>query len=100
MVLSSRDYYTEAVARKKRTAVTPDTEDESVLVPESPPGLAGESQDGTSITLAIRSPQPPRVSTSFTSCALWDATVTSRADRKVQVPKPRQSHARCDCLQL
>ena len=60
MVLSSRDYYSEAVARKKRTAVTPDTEDEGVLVPESPPGLAGESQGGTSITLAIRSPEQPQ----------------------------------------
>ena len=57
MVLSSRDYYSEAVARKKRTAVTPDTEDEGVLVPESPPGLAGESQGGTSITLAEAAPE-------------------------------------------
>ena len=42
----------EALARKEKTAVTPDTEDEGVLV-----GLAGESQGGTSITLVIRSPE-------------------------------------------
>ena len=45
----------EALARKEKTAVTPDNEDEGVLV-----ALAGESQGGTSITLAIRSPEQPR----------------------------------------
>ena len=51
----------EALARKERTAGTPDTEDEGVLVPESPPGLAGESQGGTTITLAHRpSPEQPQ----------------------------------------
>jgi hypothetical protein len=50
----------EALARKKRTAVIPNTEDDGILVPESPPGLAGESQGGTTITLAIRSPEQSR----------------------------------------
>jgi hypothetical protein len=45
----------EALAQKEKTAVTPDTEDEGVLV-----ALAGESQGGTSITLAIRSPEQPQ----------------------------------------
>jgi hypothetical protein len=35
----------EALARKEKTTVTPNTEDEGVLV-----GLAGESQGGTTIT--------------------------------------------------
>jgi hypothetical protein len=50
----------EALARKGKTAVIPDTEGEGVLVLESPLGLAGESQGGTSITLAIRSPEQPQ----------------------------------------
>ena len=50
----------EALARKGKTAGTPDTEDEDVLVLESPLGLAGESQGGTSITLVIRSPEQPQ----------------------------------------
>jgi hypothetical protein len=42
----------EILARKEKTVVIPDTEDEGVLV-----GLAGESRGGTSITLTIRSPE-------------------------------------------
>ena len=33
----------EALAQKARTTLTPDTEDEGILMMESPPGLAGES---------------------------------------------------------
>jgi hypothetical protein len=33
----------EALARKERITLIPDTEDEGILVLESPPGLAGES---------------------------------------------------------
>jgi hypothetical protein len=47
----------EVLARKKRTTVTPNTEDEGILVPESPPGLTGESQGGITIILVIRSPE-------------------------------------------
>jgi hypothetical protein len=45
----------EVVARKERTAVTSDAEDEDILRLESPPSLAGGSQCSTSTTLAIRS---------------------------------------------
>ena len=50
----------ETLARKERTTVTPDAEDEGIMAPETPQGLAGESQGGTSITLAIRSLEQPR----------------------------------------
>lgn len=49
----------EVVARKERTAVASDAEDEDILRLESPPGLAGESQCSTSTTLAIRSQEQP-----------------------------------------
>src|SRR5437764_4820137 len=45
----------EALARKEKTAVTPGTENEGILI-----GLAGQSQGNTSITLAIRSPEQPQ----------------------------------------
>ena len=50
----------EPVARKERTVVTPDAEDKDLQGLESPLGLAGEFQWGTSITLAIHSREQPR----------------------------------------
>jgi hypothetical protein len=44
----------EVLARKEKTIVIPDTEDEGVLA-----ALAGESQGSISIILAIRSPEQP-----------------------------------------
>jgi hypothetical protein len=40
--------------------VTPDEDEGLLLVPDTPPRLVGESQGGTSTTLAIRSPEAPR----------------------------------------
>jgi hypothetical protein len=51
----------EALASRERTTVTPEEDvDEGVIVPNTPPRLIGESQGGTSITLAIRTPEALR----------------------------------------
>jgi hypothetical protein len=51
----------EALASRERTTVTP-KEDvyEGVIVLNTPPGVVGESQGGTSITLTIRTPEALR----------------------------------------
>jgi hypothetical protein len=51
----------EALASRERTIITPEENvDEGVIVPNTPPGVVGESQGGTSITLAIRTPEALR----------------------------------------
>ena len=53
----------EAIVSRARTTTTPedgrDDEDDAVVVLDTPPRAVGESQGGTSITLAIRSPEAP-----------------------------------------
>jgi hypothetical protein len=47
-------------ANRERTVGTPDEEEGLLLIADTPPRSIGESQGGTSITLAIRSPETPR----------------------------------------
>lgn len=91
----------EALARKEKTTVTPNTEDEGVLV-----GLAGESQGGTTITLAIRSPEQPQqrprgpLATGPPIFRLFPAepsappasTAPSRLDEEAVGPKRKRQH--------
>lgn len=47
-------------ASLRKTTVTPEADDNDILVLDTPPRAVGESQGGTSIILAIRSPEAPQ----------------------------------------